>query len=65
VATTPANSTNRLRGFNHDVNFGVNWYHNPWSRMTFNYEIELVDFVDPGVPNSDANIFGVRWQIDW
>jgi phosphate-selective porin OprO/OprP len=65
VATTPANSSNRRRGFNHDVIFGVNWYHNPWSRMQFNYEHEMVDFVDDGVPDSDANIFGVRWQIDW
>jgi phosphate-selective porin OprO and OprP len=65
VATTPATAASRRRGFNHDVIFGVNWYHNPWSRMQFNYEHEMVDFVDDGVPDSDANIFGVRWQIDW
>jgi phosphate-selective porin OprO/OprP len=65
VATTPANSTNRRRGFNNDIVFGVNWYHNPWSRMTFNYEHEILDFVDGGVPDSNANIFGARWQIDW
>jgi phosphate-selective porin OprO/OprP len=65
VATTPATSANRRRGFNHDFIVGVNWYHNPWSRITINYEHEMVDFVDGGVPDSDANIFGVRWQVDW
>jgi hypothetical protein len=33
--------------------------------MFFDYEKELVNFVDPGVPNSNASIFGIRWQIDW
>lgn len=65
VATTPANSTNRRRGFNNDIILGVNWYHNSWSRMFFNYEHEMVDFVDNGVPDSNANIFGIRWQVDW
>ena len=23
------------------------------------------DFVDGGVPSDNANIFGVRWQVDW
>ncbi len=65
VATVPANATNRRRGFNHDVILGMNWYLNPWSRVTINYEHEIVDFVDDGVPDSNANIFGVRWQVDW
>jgi phosphate-selective porin OprO/OprP len=65
VATIPATAANRRRGFNSDVVVGLNWYHNPWSRITFNYEYEMVDFVDGGVPDSDANIFGVRWQVDW
>lgn len=65
VATAPATAANRRRGFNQDVVVGLNWYQNPWSRMTFDYELELVDFVDAGVPSSTANIFGVRWQVDW
>jgi phosphate-selective porin OprO/OprP len=65
VATTPANSTNRRRGFYDAVVFGVNWYQNPWSRMFFDIEHEVVNFVDPGVPTSNANIFGIRWQVDW
>ena len=65
VVTTPANSTNRLRGFYDSVVFGVNWYQNAWSRMYFDIEHEVVNFVDPGVPTSNANIFGIRWQVDW
>jgi phosphate-selective porin OprO/OprP len=65
VATLPATSANRRRGFNNDIIFGINWYQNPWSRMTFNYVHEMLDYVDDGVPDADANIFGVRWQIDW
>jgi phosphate-selective porin OprO/OprP len=65
VATTPANSTNRRRGFNGDWIVGVNWYQNAWSKMYFDYEHEFVNFVDPGVPTSNANIFGIRWQVDW
>jgi phosphate-selective porin OprO/OprP len=59
------NSTDKLRGFNNDFIVGLNWYQNSWSRMFFDYERELVDFVDPGVPSTQANIFGVRWQVDW
>jgi phosphate-selective porin OprO/OprP len=65
VATTPATAANRRRGFNNNLIAGVNWYQNAWSRMYFDYELELVDFVDAGVPNSTANIFGIRWQVDW
>jgi phosphate-selective porin OprO/OprP len=65
VATTPATAANRRRGFNSDIIFGVNWYHNPWSRMQFNYSHEMVDFVDDGVPDADSNIVGIRWQVDW
>jgi phosphate-selective porin OprO/OprP len=65
VVTAPANSTNRLRGFENAVIFGVNWYQNAWSRMYFDYEHEMVNFVDAGVPNTNANIFGIRWQVDW
>jgi hypothetical protein len=31
----------------------------------FNYNHEITDFVDAGTPDSNANIFGVRWQVDW
>jgi phosphate-selective porin OprO/OprP len=68
AATAPATggtSANRRRGFNDNFIVGVNWYQNPWSRVFFDYEHEIVDFVDAGVPTSNANIFGVRWQIDW
>jgi phosphate-selective porin len=65
VATNPATAANRRRGLNNDFVVGLNWYQNAWSRMFFDYELELVDFVDPGVPNSNANIFGIRWQVDW
>src|SRR5262249_57696982 len=68
AATPPATGgvpANRLRGFNNDFIVGINWYQNPWSRVFFDYEHEIVDFVDAGVPTSNADIFGVRWQIDW
>ena len=65
VATAPANAANRRRGFNNDIVLGVNWYHNAWSRMQFDYSHEMVDFVDDGVPDADANIFGARWQVHW
>jgi phosphate-selective porin OprO/OprP len=65
VVTAPPNSTDRLRGFYDAVVFGVNWYQNPWSHVYFDYEHEFVNFVDAGVPNSNANIFGIRWQVDW
>ncbi|HEY4233042.1 MAG TPA: porin [Lacipirellulaceae bacterium] len=68
AATAPATggtSANRRRGFNDNFIVGVNWYQNPWSRVFFDYEHEIVDFVDAGVPTSNANIFGMRWQIDW
>jgi len=65
VATLPATSANRRRGVNHDIIVGVNWYQNAWSRMFFDYQHEIVNFTDANVPDSDANIFGVRWQIDW
>ncbi|MCI0492765.1 MAG: hypothetical protein L0Z07_07495, partial [Planctomycetes bacterium] len=58
--------TGRLeRAFVDGAIFGVNWYLNPYSRVMFNYNREITDFVDAGTPDSNANIFGVRWQIDW
>jgi phosphate-selective porin OprO and OprP len=65
VATNPANSNNRRRGFDNAFVVGLNWYQNPWSVMKFDFTHEMVDFVDAGVPSDNANIFGVRWQIDW
>lgn len=65
IATTPATALNRRRGFNQDFVIGLNWYQNAWSRVLFDYELELVDFVDSGVPSSTASIFGARWQVDW
>jgi len=65
VTTVPPNSTNRLRGTNNDVIVGINWYQNPHARVSFDYELEMVDYLDAGVPSSDAGIFGVRWQVDW
>ncbi len=44
---------------------GVNWYLNPYSRIMFDYNLESTDFVDAGTPDSTANLFGVRWQVDW
>jgi phosphate-selective porin OprO and OprP len=65
VTTTPANATNRRRGFDNAFVIGVNWYQNAWSHMYFDYSREIIDFVDAGVPTSNANIFGIRWQVDW
>jgi len=53
------------RAFVDGVALGVNWYLNPYSRMMFGYDHEVTKFVDVGTPNSNANIFGIRWQIDW
>lgn len=44
---------------------GLNWYLNPYSRIMFNYNRESTDFVNGGTPDGDANIFGVRWAVDW
>ena len=65
VVTSPPNATNRLRGFYNTVDIGLGWWQNPWSHVYFDYEYETVNFVDAGVPNANANIFGMRWQIDW
>jgi phosphate-selective porin OprO/OprP len=65
VATNPANANNRRRGFDNAFVIGLNWYQNPWSVMKFDFTHEMVDFVDAGVPSDNANIFGVRWQVDW
>ena len=53
------------RAFVDGFNCGVNWYLNPYSRVMFNYNYEVTKFVDAGTPDSNANIFGVRWQVDW
>ena len=55
----------RQRAFVDGVNIGLNWYHNPWSRLQINWNHEITDFVNAGTPDSDANIFGIRWQVDW
>ncbi len=65
VATTPATSANRRRAFVNEFVIGLNWYQNPWSRVYFDYEHEIADFVTAGTPTGDADIFGVRWQVDW
>jgi phosphate-selective porin OprO/OprP len=44
---------------------GVNWYLNPYSRVMIDYNLESTDFVRAGTPDSTANLFGVRWQVDW
>jgi hypothetical protein len=33
--------------------------------MQFNYVHEFLDYVEGGVPDANANIIGVRWQVDW
>jgi phosphate-selective porin OprO/OprP len=58
-------SATRQRAFVDGIVFGVNWYHNPWSRLTFDYTHEMSDFVAALTPDSNANIFGIRWQVDW
>ncbi len=65
VVTDPPNSSERLRGTNSVVIVGINWYQNPWSRVAIDYELEMTDYLDRGVPNSNAGIFGTRWQVDW
>ncbi len=53
------------RAFVDGVILGVNWYLNPYSRVMFNYNHEATDFVNAATPESNANIFGARWQVDW
>jgi phosphate-selective porin OprO/OprP len=65
VATNPATAANRRRGFDNAVVVGLNWYQNAWAVMKFDYSHEIVDYVDAGVPTQNANIFGVRLQVDW
>ena len=55
----------RQRAFVDAYIVGLNWYHNPWSRIQINYEHEMTDFVAGATPDSAADIFGVRWAIDW
>jgi phosphate-selective porin OprO/OprP len=65
VVNAPPSSADRRRGFNHDFIVGVNWYQNPWARVTIDYTHEILDYVDGDIPDANANIFGVRWQVDW
>jgi len=53
------------RAYVDGLNVGLNWYLNPYSRVMFNYNYEDTDFVNAGTPDSQANIFGGRWQVDW
>jgi phosphate-selective porin OprO and OprP len=55
----------RQRAFVDGVSFGVNWYLASNSRVTFDYLHEMTDFLAAATPDSNANVFGVRWQIDW
>jgi phosphate-selective porin OprO/OprP len=55
----------RERAFVDGFVVGLNWYLNANSRMMFDYYHEITDFVKAATPDSNANIFGARWQVDW
>lgn len=51
-----------------NLTLGVNWYWNPHTRMTFNYVHSMPNTVagNGGVYNSsNADILGMRFQVDW
>ncbi|MBI2824556.1 MAG: porin [Planctomycetia bacterium] len=50
-------------GVLNDLTFGLNWYWNPFVRCYFNYVHAILD--DPGRGTSQADAFGLRFQLDF
>lgn len=49
-----------------DLTAGVNWYLNPYSKVQFNYIRAMVNRTTAGYSGpTGADIFGVRWQVDF
>jgi phosphate-selective porin len=51
------------RGYQDTLSAGVNWYLNPYTRLMFDLIHEDVKRVS-GL-SGDANIFGMRFQVDY
>ncbi len=50
-------------GYIDGVTLGINWYLNPHSRIQFNWVQE--DILLTSGAEHHANIYGLRWQVDW
>lgn len=57
------NSQDVAGGRLNDVSFGLNWYLNPYTRVTWNYIHSLLD--SPVNGDSTANIYGMRFWFDF
>ena len=48
-----------------DATFGINWYLNPNTRVMLNYVRANLDRTDLDIDNENADLLGLRFQIDF
>jgi phosphate-selective porin OprO/OprP len=57
------NSQNIRGGRLNDVTIGLNWYHNPYAKMQFNFIRAMLN--NPTFGASNTNMFDIRYQMDF
>lgn len=63
IGTTGQAVPGGLNGTLMDCTAGVNCYWNPYTKMVFNYVHAIAD--SPTLPQSQADMFGVRAKVDF